>query len=322
MDNRVRAALASIRPVYEALPVFQLNAWRNFAPDEPTARHVAAAQRVALHELLHSFGLDPSLAETAETNWLEELHGRIMSGLAPALVKLYIEAPPTDEEYAVITCETLSNAELNTGLSTAATRRALRESTLHSYRQRGFLVQAAPMPSFRFLIIDPIQRLVSFGIPSAAALEAIARHGPIIEVGAGTGYWAGLLQAMGVDIIAFDAEPTSTGSCVDGASLSRRADSPLCDGATGRHFSSRVLRPLRLSPVGRCCWYGPTIPTRRITAISSTPTLTRPMARRRRLAGTRAAWPASLRPVAPRSSMSASGRRPCALCQARGQTAA
>jgi hypothetical protein len=145
----------------------------------------------------------------------------IMSGLAPALVKLYIEAPPTDEEYAVITRETLSNAELNAGLSTAATRRALRESTLHSYRQRGFLVQAAPMPSFRFLIIDIIQRLVSFGIPSAAALEAIARHGPIIEVGAGTGYWAGLLQAMGVDIVAFDAEPTSTGSCDDGARANR-----------------------------------------------------------------------------------------------------
>lgn len=253
----------------------------------------------------------------------------IMSGLAPALVKLYIEAPPTDEEYAVITRETLSNAELNTGLSTAATRRALRESTLHSYRQRGFLVQAAPMASFRFLIIDPIQRLVSFGIPSAAALEAIARHGPIIEVGAGTGYWAGLLQAMGVDIVAFDAEPTSTGSCDDGARANRffveasgfttvrRGDAAALFEQGSAAAEALARRALLL------VWpNNPDAQDNRHLLDSSTPTLTRPMARRRRLAGTRAAWPASLRPVAPRSSMSASGRRPCALCQARGQTAA
>jgi len=31
--------------------------------------------------------------------------------------------------------------------------------------------------------------------------------GPLVEIGAGTGYWAGKLRARGVDIIAFDQAP-------------------------------------------------------------------------------------------------------------------
>jgi len=37
----------------------------------------------------------------------------------------------------------------------------------------------------------------------------LSQVGPIIEVGAGAGYWASLLAARGVDIIATDATPVS-----------------------------------------------------------------------------------------------------------------
>jgi hypothetical protein len=50
-------------------------------------------------------------------------------------------------------------------------------------------------------------RRYAFGIPNKAALDAIARHAPIVELGAGTGYWAYLLQRRGVDIVAFDIAP-------------------------------------------------------------------------------------------------------------------
>ena len=48
-----------------------------------------------------------------------------------------------------------------------------------------------------------------FAIPSDEALEAIARCSPhgVVEVGAGTGYWAAVLQQRGVDVVAFDIEP-------------------------------------------------------------------------------------------------------------------
>ena len=44
----------------------------------------------------------------------------------------------------------------------------------------------------------------AWAIPNEAALREIARHGPIIEIGAGGGYWARLLRQMGVAILPFD----------------------------------------------------------------------------------------------------------------------
>ncbi|MGB8858605.1 MAG: hypothetical protein WCC60_05085 [Ilumatobacteraceae bacterium] len=48
-----------------------------------------------------------------------------------------------------------------------------------------------------------------FAIPTGEALDAIGRCSPagVVEVGAGTGYWASLLHARGLDVVAFDLEP-------------------------------------------------------------------------------------------------------------------
>lgn len=48
---------------------------------------------------------------------------------------------------------------------------------------------------------------MAFAVPSEGALTLLAQHAPIIEMGAGTGYWVHLLQARGVDACAFDARP-------------------------------------------------------------------------------------------------------------------
>lgn len=49
----------------------------------------------------------------------------------------------------------------------------------------------------------------AFAVPTDAALDAIARCAPqgVVEVGAGTGYWAQQLQQRGVDVLAFDVAP-------------------------------------------------------------------------------------------------------------------
>ena len=47
----------------------------------------------------------------------------------------------------------------------------------------------------------------SWAIPAPPALEALARHGPLLECGAGTGYWAALLRAGGADVVATDIAP-------------------------------------------------------------------------------------------------------------------
>ena len=47
----------------------------------------------------------------------------------------------------------------------------------------------------------------AWAIPNEEALSVIAKFAPIVEIGAGSGYWAYLLRERGVDIIAYDVHP-------------------------------------------------------------------------------------------------------------------
>lgn len=60
---------------------------------------------------------------------------------------------------------------------------------------------------------DEAIRRFGFAIPSEDALIAIVESSPrgIVEIGAGTGYWANLLSERGVDVVAFDVAPSSVG---------------------------------------------------------------------------------------------------------------
>jgi len=49
--------------------------------------------------------------------------------------------------------------------------------------------------------------LYSWAIPTGAALDILARYAPLVECGAGMGYWAALLRARGVDVTACDLAP-------------------------------------------------------------------------------------------------------------------
>lgn len=51
---------------------------------------------------------------------------------------------------------------------------------------------------------DAATMVWSFAIPTADALDVIASAAPVVEVGAGTGYWARLLRDRGVDVVAYD----------------------------------------------------------------------------------------------------------------------
>ncbi|KAG7396447.1 hypothetical protein PHYBOEH_002264 [Phytophthora boehmeriae] len=52
--------------------------------------------------------------------------------------------------------------------------------------------------------------LYAYATPTREALDIMAKHAPIVEVGAGTGYWSSLLQRANVDVIAYDKCPPST----------------------------------------------------------------------------------------------------------------
>lgn len=58
-------------------------------------------------------------------------------------------------------------------------------------------------------VVQPTRRAYAWGIPTSEALDTIKEHaaGGVVEIGAGTGYWARLLAERGVDIIAYDEAP-------------------------------------------------------------------------------------------------------------------
>lgn len=60
-----------------------------------------------------------------------------------------------------------------------------------------------------------LARKYAWAIPDDRAILALARYAPIVEIGAGTGYWASLLRAVGASIIAYDENPPSLASAAN-----------------------------------------------------------------------------------------------------------
>jgi len=54
---------------------------------------------------------------------------------------------------------------------------------------------------------DELVEEYSWGIPTHEAIETIVEYGPIVEVGAGTGYWAWCIGQLGGVVVATDADP-------------------------------------------------------------------------------------------------------------------
>jgi hypothetical protein len=47
----------------------------------------------------------------------------------------------------------------------------------------------------------------SYVLPEPHLLRVVRRHSPLVEMGAGTGYWTYLLRLMGADVVAYDTAP-------------------------------------------------------------------------------------------------------------------
>jgi hypothetical protein len=66
-------------------------------------------------------------------------------------------------------------------------------------------------------------QLCAWAIPTAEALDALARYSPLLDSGAGMGYWVALLQAAGVDVVAYDLAPPGADASNDYHHRRRRA---------------------------------------------------------------------------------------------------
>lgn len=59
--------------------------------------------------------------------------------------------------------------------------------------------------SFRYR--EWMVRQYAWAVPSPEAIDVLSEYGPLVEIGAGTGYWASLLRSRGVTIDAYDKYP-------------------------------------------------------------------------------------------------------------------
>ena len=93
------------------------------------------------------------------------------------------------------------------GVRTSAyDRETLRQAALVPWRSGRGRVPAC-MKEYQNLIVLPLRRCISHSVPSAQVLKSLAKLGPMIEVGAGSGYWCAMLAERRVDIVAYDLEP-------------------------------------------------------------------------------------------------------------------
>jgi hypothetical protein len=51
---------------------------------------------------------------------------------------------------------------------------------------------------------ESLRQNYAFSVPRRRAIEVLVELSPVVEIGAGTGYWARLVDSMGGDIVAYD----------------------------------------------------------------------------------------------------------------------
>ncbi len=52
----------------------------------------------------------------------------------------------------------------------------------------------------------------ALSVPTPRAIGVLVKHSPLLEIGAGLGYWAHLAAEAGADIVAFDLDPLGAGA--------------------------------------------------------------------------------------------------------------
>ena len=175
-------------------------------------------ERRVLAALMRSLGMDAGLLNrrtlASDGNWLGELHRCVYAMIPQPFLTVYCEREPTDDEIGLFSViadeEDRKAAKVDTGGVRTWDQAMLRRLVTVKFRNRG-LISKTMLQNIWKLVFEPVKHAICFAVPSDGALATLAEHAPLIEVGAGTGYWSAVLQQRGVDILAFDSEPPSTG---------------------------------------------------------------------------------------------------------------
>jgi hypothetical protein len=64
-----------------------------------------------------------------------------------------------------------------------------------------------------YTLRNTLAKRYSWAIPDTRAIEIVLAHSPIVDFGAGTGYWAAVLSRAGADVVAYDTKPYRNSWC-------------------------------------------------------------------------------------------------------------
>jgi len=170
-------------------------------------------EELILTSWLKYLELDESVfySSKLKENWLYNLHERTINMAPSTFFKVWDErARPTDEEIRILL--TVDDSALKKAAEVSGggndldsvNQDMLMNYLFMEFRQRGFQMQM--LETFSRILLGPL-KTISYAIPSPENLQVIGQYAPLVEVGAGTGYWSAILQQQGVDITAYDSTP-------------------------------------------------------------------------------------------------------------------
>jgi hypothetical protein len=122
------------------------------------------------------------------------------------LYQLYLKDSATLRWFDSLDNESLKQILLSTWYSMLWNPLNVDESLLRFY---GHVIDAKSVVRFIKMLKMRLEYcdIYAWAIPNDEAIWTLVKHSPIIEIGAGRGYWAGLAAAAGASIIAFDSNP-------------------------------------------------------------------------------------------------------------------
>lgn len=168
---------------------------------------VFASRKASLSLLMTRLGMNPALIAKpldnyTDANWAEELHSRLHGVIPSALLRIYDSLDGTIGAQDLVLLTELHGFPPDTSRGVVLTR------SLVQYRSRGYIVSI--MQAVEHLITRPIQLLIGFAVPTDAAIQRLKRLSPLLQMGAGSGYFASTLRQQDVHVLAYDLHPPST----------------------------------------------------------------------------------------------------------------
>ena len=140
-------------------------------------------------------------AEIAATDPLQRVYA-FMDALTPEVARATYEVSTSGDIDAV------PDADSRARLKILAGRRGVEDQQYFDSVQMagrdGPVFVSIGRSAYYKLVQIPLQTTFALMVPCAAALDVLAEHAPLLEIGSGSGYWAALLRARGVDILAYD----------------------------------------------------------------------------------------------------------------------